>query len=99
MLSELGIEMPKAPQIVRLYAVAIAGDILVGAISPYDGAREMWRICIATNFPSELSSWVGLEDDYELARDGVFGDVADIEQKIRDAARLLVDRGPTPGEA
>lgn len=93
-LSELGVEMPRGPQVVHLYAVAIAGDILAGTISPYDGAREMFRVCVATNYPDELRAWVGLEDDYELARDGVYGNVDDIEKKIRDAAQRLVGRVP-----
>ncbi len=93
-LSELGVEMPRGPQVVHLYAVAIAGDILAGTISPYEGAREMFRICVAANYPEELRSWVGLEDDYELARDGVHGNVDDIEQKITEAARRLVGRVP-----
>lgn len=93
-LAELGVEMPRGPQLVNLYAVAIAGDILAGTISPYDGAREMFRICVTTNYPDELRSWVGLEDDYELARDGFSGNVDDIEQKIREAARRLVGRVP-----
>lgn len=93
-LSELGVEMPRGPQVVNLYAVAIAGDILAGTISPYDGAREMFRICVATNYPNELRAWVGLEDDYELARDGVYGRMDDIEKKIREAAQRLVGRVP-----
>lgn len=92
-LSELGVEMPRGPQVVHLYAVAIAGDILAGTISPYDGAREMFRVCVATN-SDELRAWVGLEDEYELARDGVYGNVDDIEQQIREAAQRLVGRVP-----
>lgn len=93
-LSEMGVEMPRGPQVVHLYAVAIAGDILAGTISPYDGAREMFRVCVATNYPEELRAWVGLEDEYELARDGVYGNVDDTERKIREAARSLVGRVP-----
>jgi hypothetical protein len=37
-----------------------------------------------------LRAWVGLEEDYELARDGVCGNVDDIAQKIREAAQRLL---------
>jgi hypothetical protein len=93
-LSELGVEMPRGAQVVHLYSVGIAADILAGTISPYDGAREMFRVCVATNYPREQRAWVGLEDDYELARDGVYGNVDDTVRKIRDAARRLVSRVP-----
>jgi hypothetical protein len=94
MLSELGVEMPRGAQVVNLYVVAIARDILAATISPYDGAREMFRVCTATNYPQELRSWVGLEDEYELARDGVSGDIAETEQRIMEAAHRLVGRAP-----
>jgi hypothetical protein len=89
MMQGLGVEMPDESHLADLYALAIALDLLAGAVSPYEGARELSHLWMKSAQPKKLQPWFGYEDEYELARDGVYGDVADVEE-----ARRLVAQEP-----
>lgn len=98
MMVELGVEMPDPKRLAMLHAVAVAGDVLAATASPYEGAREMYQLWL-NGSPKELQPWAGLEDEYELARDGVYGDTADVERRIRDEAWRVVSEARGGGLA
>jgi len=93
MMEELGVEMPDEGGLADLYARAIAQDLLAGAVSPYEGARELNHLWTKLGYPERLQSWVGFETKYELARDGVCGDMAEVERQILGEAQRLLDEG------
>ena len=48
----------------RLVAAAVLRDIVAGAIDPYRGAVELWRLWTELGYPDDLTVFVSLEDDY-----------------------------------
>jgi hypothetical protein len=42
----------------------------------------MFQLYLAAGAADDLRAWSGLEDAYELARDLIVGDVADVERRI-----------------
>jgi hypothetical protein len=66
-LAELGIQMPAPPDAALSFAKRIAAKIVSGAISPYDGAKQIWGKAY-THFPqlTELRPFVGMASEYEL---------------------------------
>jgi hypothetical protein len=92
MLTELGVEAPSDARLAKLYEVAVAGDILEGNLTAYEGARVFYQLWL-NGWPQHLQPWASFEDAYELARDGAWGDVAEVERAIREEAQRVVDRG------
>jgi hypothetical protein len=45
-LRELGIESPSPREAAILVATEVANRITAGAVSPYDGAKEIWNIAV-----------------------------------------------------
>jgi len=74
---------------VTLYAVAVASDMLDGITPPYDGARELRHLWLSTDCPNELQPWSMFEDEYELARDGVYGKTGEVEREILHEAQRI----------
>ena len=90
MLKELDVRVPDDKEFAKLYGMAVAGEMLAGTTTPYDGARELFNLWLRSGCPGDLQAWCGYEDEYELARDGVFGDIADVERDILDEARRML---------
>jgi hypothetical protein len=61
-LRELGIENPTPREAAMLVATEIASRITTGAVSPYDGAKEIWRVSVRLH-PEHLPAL----DDFEYA--------------------------------
>jgi hypothetical protein len=89
MAAELKLDLPHSGAMPAVYAAAIAHDVVSCSLSPYEGSRELRRLWLATGCPVTLSAWSGLEDKFELARDGYFR-VADVERDIVEEARRLL---------
>jgi hypothetical protein len=90
MMAELGIETPDTDRLASLYGVAVAASMLAGDTAPYEGAKELYRLWLNTGCRKVLQPWAMFEDQYELARDQVYGDVADVERDILAEARRMV---------
>lgn len=98
-MRELGVQPPNDAQLASLYSELVAADMLAGSTPARVGAREMFHIWLGTGCPKDLQRWSGFEDQYELARDGVYGDVAEVEREILQEAQRIVEqseRPPTP---
>ena len=65
-LDELKVPVPSPREAALSYAREVAGDVLNGAIAPYEGARKIWGE-VYTRFPElkELTLFVGLASEYE----------------------------------
>lgn len=80
-LYELGIAVPSPSEAGLTLARRIARDIARGAVTPYDGAKQIWTR-IYTRFPqlTELRPFVGFASEYE-----------DDETHRDDYARLIIE--------
>jgi hypothetical protein len=80
-LSELDIKMPSQVEAGLSMACDIARDILKGAITPYEGAKQIWWD-IYTRFPqlTELRGFVGFASEYE-----------DDDRHRQEYSRLIVE--------
>lgn len=93
-LGELRVEMPDADRLARLYAVAIAADVVAGTTSPGDAAREMVHLWLRTGRPRDLLPWLSHDDDFVRAsHEGDDADVEAVRRAIREEAQRVVERG------
>lgn len=74
------------------YAAELAADVLTGTAHPRVVAREIARLALAPLSIEELMSWCGVEDEYDLAEQGIYGTLAHADESVRLLARTLVDR-------
>jgi hypothetical protein len=88
MMRELGVEMPAAAELPKLYGIAVAREMLARTITPRDGARELLGLWIKTGCPKDREFWGVYEDAYDHI--GVYRDVADVDRDILDEARRMV---------
>lgn len=65
-LTELRIQMPSPADAALSLARQIAGEVVQGTISPYEGARRIW-FDVYVRFPelTRLRPFVGLASEYE----------------------------------
>lgn len=65
-VGEAGLRVPTPPEAAVFFATVIAKTVLAGAMTPYEGARQIWGE-LYVRFPSlqELTPFVGLASDYE----------------------------------
>ena len=81
-VQEIGLIVPTPAEAGLCVARAIAGEVLTGAVTPYEGAKRIWdEIC--TRFPdiAELTPFIGLASEYE-----------DDEQHRDSYSRRIVER-------
>jgi hypothetical protein len=87
-LDELGVRVPSPPEAGLAIARRIAGDVVRGSMTPYEGARRIWRD-VYTRFPelAQLRSFVGLASEYEddeMHRDEYSQDI------VEECRRLVI---------
>jgi hypothetical protein len=80
----------------ELYALVIAGDLVAGATPPYEGSRELRQLWLSMGCPTALQQWSIYEDEYELARDGIYGNVRDVERDIINEAKGMLAAAACP---
>jgi hypothetical protein len=90
MMKELGVQMPEEHEFAKLYGMAVARDMLAGKTTPYEGAGELRNLWVRTGHPEHLVPWAMYEEKYDLARDRVYGEVADVGRDILDEARRML---------
>lgn len=82
-------------ELAALHPVLVAADIVAARTTPYEASRELYALWVAEGHSERLAAWGRFEDAYELARDGVYGRVEDVEGEIRaEAARMLEEADP-----
>lgn len=64
-LHELNWAVPPIPLLLRLYAQAIAQDILEGKATPIEGCHTIYRIYFALDYPVDMQAWLYLDDGLE----------------------------------
>jgi hypothetical protein len=103
-LTELGEEMPPAPEALSAYAEELAADLLSGRGQVRDIVLMLQRVAVALRFPSRLMPWVHLADaiiDAEQGRapyhhrDLTPGTLATVAVAT---ARAFLERTPAPHE-
>lgn len=95
---ELGVRIPDRAGLVRLLAATLAGEIAAGRRSPEDGAKELYQLFRQAELHDELGVWTGLDDAVSLAKQGIHGDIQEVEKDIVRHARALAERlGDVPG--
>jgi hypothetical protein len=89
-MEELGVPMPSRDDARRAMARAWAGEMVAGALTPYEGSRLIWRKAWdADDGPDELTVFVGLASEWEDDRRGRRG----LERHMLEAARRLLGSG------
>lgn len=65
-LEELGMKVPSITEAGLSTARRIANDILIGSVTPYEGAKNIWED-IYTKYPdlTRLKPFVGMASEYE----------------------------------
>jgi hypothetical protein len=89
--AELKLELPRGDSRRDAHIALLAEGIVSGALSPYDGARELAQLYYAGGWPKALLPFSLLEDAFELARDGIHGCVGDVEHDILKEAKLILE--------
>lgn len=93
--AELNEPQPLARELAELHPVLVAADIVATRTTPYEASRELYALWVAEGCSERLAAWGRFDDAYELARDGVYGRVEDVESEIRnEAARMLEEADP-----
>jgi hypothetical protein len=93
---ELRIDIPNRRGLGELYALVIARDLVDGAAPPYEGSRELRRLWLVLGCPTSLQPWSMYEDGFELARDGIYGSVGDVERDIINEAKRMLAAAACP---
>jgi hypothetical protein len=92
-LHDFGIVAPTQPEAAHALAHHYAEQIISGALTPYEGARNIWRR-VANHFYDDREHWqrysifVGLASEWEDYAPGR----RDYERQIRDEAAKLLNR-------
>jgi hypothetical protein len=86
---ELAFQLPEPDGLARLYARIVAEDIVSESVDPFDGCRALMRLAVATD-QRTLWVWVGLDDDVDLAREGLHGNLDSVKSRIRAEAERMV---------
>jgi hypothetical protein len=59
---ELGLRIPDAAEAVRAYACELARELAAGRLDAREGVRELYRICLGTEYAREYVIWLRLDD-------------------------------------
>ena len=82
-----------------MLAAVLAEEIAAGKRSPEEGAKELYELFRKAEFRDELRVWTGLDDAVSLAKQGIYGDIYQVEKDIVGNARALAERlGDAPGD-
>ena len=75
----------------RLFARALAAELLEGLIAPTTGCDRLAQLARAVPQALDAHPWVELQDELHLAEEGALGREG-VEERIREAARELLGR-------
>jgi hypothetical protein len=93
-LTELGVEWPDKAELLRVFAIILAEDMLKGVASPKAACLELSKLCSTSGYPRWLMDFYTAEDELDLAERGIFSTVEEVAQHIISAARRMVDAAP-----
>jgi len=69
---ELGLSIPDAEAAVRAYACEVAQQIAGGQLAGREGVRELYRVCIATEYDRDYLIWLELDDALDSLLSGAY---------------------------
>jgi len=69
---ELGLSVPDPETAVRGYACEVARQIVEGVVAARDGVRELYRVCLATEYEPEYRIWLRLDDALDSLLSGEY---------------------------
>ena len=69
---ELGLSIPDPETAVRAYACEIARQIVDGRLTGREGVRELYRICLATEYDRDYLIWLELDDALDSLLSGEY---------------------------
>lgn len=69
---ELGLSIPDSGTAVRAYACEIAQQIVDGRLTGQEGVRELYRICLATEYDRDYLVWLQLDDALDTLLSGEY---------------------------
>ncbi|EEF61436.1 hypothetical protein [Pedosphaera parvula] len=96
-LRELGIPEPDEAGKFRAYACDLAERIVAGTLEAKVGLKELYRICVATNYGSEFMVWLYLDDALDNIEAGVYphtyekATAENFNELVKMEARRFVD--------
>ena len=93
---ERGQAMPTFDQAVKIVADDLLRQIVDGRIDPRGGTRELYRLGAALwEHPAyhDLSGFIGLDDAFDCAEQGIFGDWDVVAADAVAAAEEILSRG------
>ena len=62
-IQELALPRPSQEECLRQHARDVAQRIVSGDVEPLEGARQLSRLAVELNYPSDMLAWVGFEED------------------------------------
>lgn len=98
--NELGLDIESRMSSTALIEGArqLARRFLAGEMEARELTRVLYGLYVRADYPDALNAWTGLDDYYDLVRDGVIsGSVEEIDVQVAAAARDLAEgRQSTP---
>ena len=62
-IQELALARPSQEECLRQHARDVAEGIVSGDVEPLEGARQLYRLAVRLNYPSDMMAWVGFDED------------------------------------
>jgi hypothetical protein len=69
---ELGLSIPDTETAARAYACEVAQHILDGRVTGQEGVRELYRVCLATEYDPAYLIWLELDDALDSLLSGEY---------------------------
>lgn len=97
-LRELQIPEPDETGKLRAYACDLARQILAGTLAPEAGVKELYQICLATEYARPFMVWLYLDDALDSIRAGdhpwTYGTAtaANYDDIVRTEAKKFIDQ-------